>query len=925
MVIGDNMAAELTNYVLQERPIQPMIDLGIMQNTLATITAGNKEALQKQSELRAAIAKLDLNEAEDGYKQQLYDDITKTIDDNAIEGNAYFALDDIIKKAGDIHSNQGLIGRINAQQAYKTFEEELKQRVLKNDISQDTADWAKELNPYHYEDTYKVDEQGNPVLDEKGSPIVIGGTRWTPNFTPVKDIDFNDVFDAITKELQADSNQWDSPNAFIYEDGTTGSKFIPSKTVDYLSQSAGGYVRLTPEKIRSAIQNAFQNNPQLAVQAKQAWDVLNWKADKGEITPDNNGEVFSENGVYNGQGGLFNKDGSRKSYNDYIIDMVDGYARTHQYNRTTSSVKYNSAGMRDSYDRIHQFGRYKQSGSSGSSVDRQTANMTYNGVLAGKYKASLSNFSSNAGQYAAVQSAVLNSLAGIGINLDKMPKSPEEFLALRSKVNSEEGLKVFDNTYKMYKDNYDAYRGEFEHIDNFRTDEEAAWEGVNDVLQTLGSSRSLNELADSKNVSTQQFMKDWSKIVDNSFGTHNVLVYKAKSKQALDKIVSELGGVQSATDAGYHISGNTISIDKDHSYLLYNLNSAIGGIPGKYLRADEFDGKTVGMWRSHENPDSPAAYYHGMRVAKNDFYDGSGDIRKAIDRFGTNAQAFSDAAKVSRNDNGESIVEVPYYITDGANPAEIELRSIKELVGEEAYKRMYDEAVQRFENNKNLDFTNVTIRRRVGTSGDAIPVDDATKKEIVEKFKYSKSGEGVYQPYVARVEGIGLLPGCRFSVKTGSGDKATTEYYDIVLDDPSADNDMVRYNRTSSIVRNESSTIYNWNENIPIYLGRSLYGEIYVDPIKESQTYQWVGTINGNPTNFVITNHEAAALRMAYTKLIMQRDDFVTTLLSQPTETEQAIFAKEYVDGFIEENPKIKALFDSYDDIYNYVMLNLKR
>ena len=193
------MANELIHYTLQERPIQPMLDLGVVQNTLATITAGNKEALQKQSELRSAIANLDLNEAEDGYKQQLYDDITKTIDDNAIEGNAYYALDDIIKKQGDIASNEGLIGRVKAQQAYKTFQAQLDDRVAKGDISADTAEWAKELNPYEYHDNYKKDEQGNDILDANGNKIVIGGSTWTPKLNPTSDIDFNEVFKSHIK------------------------------------------------------------------------------------------------------------------------------------------------------------------------------------------------------------------------------------------------------------------------------------------------------------------------------------------------------------------------------------------------------------------------------------------------------------------------------------------------------------------------------------------------------------------------------------------------------------------------------------------------------------------------------------------------------------------------------------------------------
>ena len=171
---------EFVNYQLQQIPIR-QIDTNLVGNTLATITAGNREALQKQSELRAAIANMDLNEAEDGFRQQLFDDISTTIEDNAIEGNAYYALDDIIKKQGDIASNPGLLGRLKAQQEYKKFNETLDARVLEGDINQDTADWAKAKNPYYYQD--KIDETGK----------VIGGSEWKPGITPVKDIDFNDV------------------------------------------------------------------------------------------------------------------------------------------------------------------------------------------------------------------------------------------------------------------------------------------------------------------------------------------------------------------------------------------------------------------------------------------------------------------------------------------------------------------------------------------------------------------------------------------------------------------------------------------------------------------------------------------------------------------------------------------------------------
>ena len=211
------------------------------------------------------------------------------------------------------------------------------------------------------------------------------------------------------------------------------------------------------------------------------------------------------------------------------------------------------------------------------------------------------------------------------------------------------------------------------------------------------------------------------------------------------------------------------------------------------------------------------------------------------------------------------------------------------------------------------------------TGNVSVTVDDATKKEIVEAFKYSKAGNGVYQPYVARVEGIGLLPGCRFSVSEGSGNNKKVKNYDIIIEDYSADSDMIRYNMMNPMVRNESSTIYNWSKNIPIYLGKSPYGEMYVNPTKESPNYQWVGSINGSQSNFVGTNNDVASLRNAYISLIMDRNKFISNILSLKTEEAQAKFSLDYVNDFIEENPKIRGLFNNDEDIYRYVMLNLKR
>ena len=107
------------------RPIQPSYTLDVLAKSYNTLEQGHKEAVKAASDLEVAMANLDLNEAESEWRQSKINEIRQTIDENTVYGNAYTALDDIIKKAGNIASDQGMIGRLKAQQDYKTFRDQL--------------------------------------------------------------------------------------------------------------------------------------------------------------------------------------------------------------------------------------------------------------------------------------------------------------------------------------------------------------------------------------------------------------------------------------------------------------------------------------------------------------------------------------------------------------------------------------------------------------------------------------------------------------------------------------------------------------------------------------------------------------------------------------------------------------------------------
>ena len=311
------MPEGITNYVLQERPIVPALDLGIAQNTLATITAGNKEALQTQSALRTAIAEMDLNEAEDGFRQALFDDITKTIDDNTIEGNAYYALDDIIKKQGDIASNPALLGRLKAQQAYKQYRTQIDAR---NDISEDTKAWVKEMNPYHYED--KVDDAGR----------VIGGSEWLPSITPVEDIDLNKVYTIASQYIEPKRSKWEK-TIFLDANGNEYDHWIPGITIDFLNKTTGKRTEITREMAENAINMAINANPEIEASMKQSFEVAKWKYKKGDS---------EQNLAYDNTGKL-------KSYNQYRNDLIDPYINQMIRCEVESSTNWNSSGLQLMY------------------------------------------------------------------------------------------------------------------------------------------------------------------------------------------------------------------------------------------------------------------------------------------------------------------------------------------------------------------------------------------------------------------------------------------------------------------------------------------------------------------------------------------------------------------------------------------------
>lgn len=296
------------------REYVPSVDLNVLGKTYDTLEQGHKEAVKAASDLEVVMANLDLNETENEWRQQKINEIKQTVADNTIYGNSYAALDDIVMKAGDLASDQGAIGRLQAQKDFKTFQDR-----VNNDKSlpQDYKDYYLENNPYHYEDTY--DKNGN----------IIGGTKWKPNTSPTNVVPLSEL---MVKGIQIAAKESGGGDVTRWLDANGNLTTDPSKAFDgeYYNTTTNTWQRLSREKIWQGINSMIASTPGAAESIKQDYDVAVWRHKKAVEA--NNGEpvaseVTDDNGIY-------------LSEKEYLHKRVDPAVQAASYYNSVSHTTY---------------------------------------------------------------------------------------------------------------------------------------------------------------------------------------------------------------------------------------------------------------------------------------------------------------------------------------------------------------------------------------------------------------------------------------------------------------------------------------------------------------------------------------------------------------------------------------------------------
>lgn len=301
------MAIEQFNHVY--RPIVNTVDLEKIGKAYDTLEQGHQATIAQASTVKQELAKLDLNEEEDAWRQQQINKIESTIKDNSQYGNAYSAFDDVIAEAGNIMSNPGMLGRLRAQQDYKTYLAELD----KSNIPDEYKEYYREKNKYHYEDKY----------DNKGN--VIGGTKWRPNEREVDTIPMTAILNQALQWAAKESGGGNQTR-WLDANGKVTTDITKSVTGEIYSNSTNSWQRLSKEKLAEAVTAVIENTPGAKASLEQDYKIAKWKYNKNGYNPD----IVDKNGVV-------------LTPEEYLNKRIDPFYNAATYYNQTNSTEYGNA------------------------------------------------------------------------------------------------------------------------------------------------------------------------------------------------------------------------------------------------------------------------------------------------------------------------------------------------------------------------------------------------------------------------------------------------------------------------------------------------------------------------------------------------------------------------------------------------------
>lgn len=501
------------------------IDLNVLAKTYNTLEQGHQQAIQTKSQIDAQLAQLDLNEAEDAWRQEQLNKVRNALIENMQYGNAYSSLDDIVGTYGDITSSPGMIGRLRAQQDYKAYMNNLDKRT---DLSEDYKNYYRTVNKYNYQD----------ITDKNGN--VIGGSKWTPIDKEVSEIPMNQILNqalqwAAKEQGGGSQTRWLDANGKVTDDITK------SVTGEIYSHTKGDWQRLSKAKLAEAVKAVIENTPGAKASLEQDYKIAKWKYDQNGSNPD-----------------ITDKNGILLTPEQYLAKRIDPFYNAATFYNQNSNTTYGEAWKA-------QLALSKQA-DSGSSVQRKQAidNLTYKGT-----PVRIDNFMPAQAQ--AEITSNRQSIAGLlskynpDININLSTANPDD---IRTSIMTN----ITNPSDRAYALSYlnDIIDNQ-EYINSLKVGKS---QDSIDGFDTYNSIISLSDLPSNK------YSDRYSKYVNQIFGDSSAIRQYFNNDDVYNSFINAIGGEKKASSLGVRFGsdGNGYryaELPKDYHKSIYSFGKAV--------------------------------------------------------------------------------------------------------------------------------------------------------------------------------------------------------------------------------------------------------------------------------------------------------------------------------------------------------------
>lgn len=501
------------------------IDLNVLARTYNTLEQGHQQAIQTKSQIDAQLAQLDLNEAEDAWRQEQLNKVRNALTENMQYGNAYSSLDDIVGTYGDITSSPGMIGRLRAQQDYKAYMDNLDKRT---DLSEDYKNYYRAVNKYNYQD----------ITDKNGN--VIGGSKWTPIDKEVSEIPMNQILNqalqwAAKEQGGGSQTRWLDVNGKVTDDITK------SVTGEIYSHTKGNWQRLSKAKLAEAVKAVIENTPGAKASLEQDYKIAKWKYDQNGSNPD-----------------ITDKNGILLTPEQYLAKRIDPFYNAATFYNQDSNTTYGEAWKA-------QLALAKQAGL-GSTNQRKQAidNLTYKGT-----PVRIDNFMPAQAQ--AEITSNRQSIAGLlnkynsDINIDLAIANPDD---IRTSIMTN----ITNPSDRAYALSYlnDIIDNQ-EYINSLKVGKS---QDSIDGFDTYNSIISLSDLPNNK------YSDTYSKYVNQIFGDSSSIRQYFNNDDVYNSFINALGGEKKAISLGIRFGsdGNGYryaELPKDYHKSIYSFGKAV--------------------------------------------------------------------------------------------------------------------------------------------------------------------------------------------------------------------------------------------------------------------------------------------------------------------------------------------------------------